>query len=225
MTSIQISPSILAADFSILGEEIKAIEPFSDMIHLDVMDGHFVPNLTFGPPIMAKLRPRTTLPFDVHLMISPVDFFLETFVKAGADILTVHPEAEVNIFQTLQKIKRLGAKAGVALHPGTSVEVLKPLVPVADLVMVMTVNPGFEGQKFLENQLEKIRAVRNLIDESERKILLEVDGGITPQTAPLVIEAGADILVAATAIFKDGPLQYEKNIKALRGNNDEKTFI
>ncbi len=221
MRSIQISPSLLSADFARLGEEIKAIEPFANMIHLDVMDGHFVPNLTFGASVINKLRSWTTLPFDVHLMISPVDSFIEDFVHAGADILTIHPEAGPHVYRTLQIIKEMGCKAGVALNPGTPLEMVKPLLPIVDLILVMTVNPGFGGQAFLESQLTKISEVRALIDATGRKILLEVDGGISPMTAPLVINAGADVLVAGNAIFNNGdPVAYEKNIHALRGKDD-----
>ena len=221
MSKIQISPSLLSADFSRLGEEIKAVEPYADMIHLDVMDGHFVPNITIGPVVIEKLRPWTALPFDVHLMISPVDLFINDFAKAGANILTVHPEATPDILHTLQTIKDAGCKAGVAVNPGTSLDLIKPLIPVVDLILVMTVNPGFGGQSFIESQLSKIFDVRLLIDESGRKILLEVDGGISPSTAPRVIEAGADILVAGNAIFGLGETSlYEETIQALRGTNN-----
>ncbi|MBY0293276.1 MAG: ribulose-phosphate 3-epimerase [Alphaproteobacteria bacterium] len=216
--SLQISPSLLSADFARLGEEIKAVEPFADMIHIDVMDGHFVPNLSIGAPVIKKLRPWTKLPFDVHLMISPIDPFIEDFAEAGADSLTVHPEAGPHIYRTLQAIKALGCKAGVALNPGTSVEVIKPLLPVVDLILVMTVNPGFSGQEFLASQLQKIRDIRSLINESEFPILLQVDGGISPLTAPSVINAGADILVAGQAIFNTS--HYQENIQALRGKID-----
>jgi len=221
MSNIQISPSLLSADFSRLGEEIKAVEPYADMIHLDVMDGHFVPNITIGPVVIEKLRPWTALPFDVHLMITPVDPFINDFAKAGANILTVHPEATPDIHRTLQAIKDAGCKAGVAINPGTSLDLIKPLIPLVDLILVMTVNPGFGGQSFIESQLSKIFDVRLLIDKSGRKILLEVDGGISPSTAPRVIEAGADILVAGNAIFGLGETSlYEENIQALRGTNN-----
>lgn len=221
MRPLQISPSILSADFSRLGEEIKAIEPFADMIHIDVMDGHFVPNLTFGAPVIEKLRPWTSLPFDVHLMIAPVDPFIDGFIKTGADILTIHPEAGPHTYRTLQYIKDRGCKAGIALNPGTLVEVVKPYLSLIDLILVMTVNPGFGGQAFLESQLPKIRDVRTLIDKSGYDILLEVDGGISEATAPLVIQEGADILVAGNAIFNNGGLShYKRNVQILRGNND-----
>jgi ribulose-phosphate 3-epimerase len=220
MRSIQIAPSLLSADFARLGEEINAIEPFANMIHIDVMDGHFVPNLTFGAPVIKSLRSWTTLPFDVHLMISPVDHFLEDFTAAGADILTIHPEAGPHVYRTLQVIKELGCKAGIALNPGTPLGRIEPLLPIVDLILVMTVNPGFGGQTFLESQLPRIEQVRRLIDESGREILLEVDGGISSITAPLVINAGADVLVAGNAIFNNGgPAYYKESIQALRGEN------
>lgn len=217
MSQIQISVSLLSSDFARLGEEIKAVEPYVDMIHIDVMDGHFVPNLTIGAPVIEKLRSWTTLPFDVHLMIAPADPFLKDFAKAGATILTVHPEAGPHVYRTLQEIKHLGCKAGVALNPGTPVEILHPLMDILDLILIMTVNPGFGGQSFLQTGLPKIREVRSLIEKSGRDILLEVDGGITPQTAPKVIEAGANVLVAGTAIFKGN--DYAKNIQDLRGKH------
>lgn len=219
MQHVQISASLLSADFARLGEEIKAVEPYVEMIHLDVMDGHFVPNLTFGAPVIAKLRPCTLLPFDVHLMMSPVDPFLEVFAKAGASYLTVHPESGPHIYRTLQEIKVLGCKAGVALNPGTPFEMIEPLLPLVDLILVMSVNPGFGGQAFLECQLTKIKAIRKRIDEIERPILLEVDGGINSLTAPSIIKAGADILVAGSAIFKGTPEHYEENIQQLRGSH------
>lgn len=213
---IQISPSILAADFSRLGEEVKAVsQAGAHMIHLDVMDGHFVPNITIGPGVVKNLRPHTNLPFDVHLMISPVDEFIVPFAQAGANILTVHPEATPHIHRTLQLIKDQGCQAGVALNPGTPVEMLAPLMDLVDLVLVMTVNPGFGGQTFLQDQLPKIKAVSQMIKESGRSIFLEVDGGITPETAPLVIGAGANVLVAGSSIFKTS--DYKGNIAALLG--------
>jgi ribulose-phosphate 3-epimerase len=214
---VQISSSLLSADFARLGEEIKAVEPFVDMIHLDVMDGHFVPNISFGPAVIADLRSWTALPFDVHLMISPVDFLIKPIVKAGANIITAHPESGPHIYRTLQEIKDHGCLAGAALNPGTSVEILKPFLPLVDLILVMTVNPGFGGQAFLESQLKKIKDIRALIDETDRKILLQVDGGISPKTASLVMEAGADVLVAGSAIFHGGADQYGKNVAALKG--------
>lgn len=216
MRPIQLSASFLSADFGRLGEEIKAIEPFVDMIHLDVMDGHFVPNISFGAGVISHLRSWTTLPFDVHLMISPVDYLLKSIATAGANIITIHPEAGPHVYRTLQEIKHHGCKAGVALNPGTPVEVLVPLLNVVDLVLVMTVNPGFGGQAFLDSQLTKIEHVRTLIDQQGRDILLQVDGGISPKTAPLVIEAGADVLVAGSALFHGGATHYEKNAAALR---------
>ncbi len=185
------------------------------MIHVDVMDGHFVPNITMGPGVVKNLRPHTNLPFDVHLMISPVDEFIVPFAQAGANILTVHPEATSHIHRTLQLIKDQGCQAGVALNPGTPVEMLAPLMDLVDLVLVMTVNPGFGGQAFLHDQLPKIKAVSKMIEESGRQILLEVDGGITPETASLVIEAGANVLVAGSSVFKTS--DYRGNIAALLG--------
>ncbi|MBS0272085.1 MAG: ribulose-phosphate 3-epimerase [Proteobacteria bacterium] len=218
MRPIQISPSLLSADFARLGEEIKAVEPFANMIHIDVMDGHFVPNITLGAPVIEKLRSWTALPFDVHLMIAPVDPFIKDFASAGADILTVHPEGNPHIYRTLQTIREIGCMAGIALNPGTPLELIKSLLPLVDLVLIMTVNPGFGGQAFLDTQLKKIRDARVLIDASDHEILLEVDGGISSTTAPLVIEAGADVLVAGNAIFNTSNARnYGHNIKALRG--------
>ncbi len=217
MTNIQIAPSILSADFSKLGEEIKAIEPYADMVHIDIMDGHFVPNITFGPSVIKAIRPLTNLPFDVHLMIAPADPFIEEFAKAGANILTIHPEAGPHPYRTLQLIRNLGCKAGIALNPGTSIDCIKPLLPVVDLILVMTVSPGFGGQAFLDNQINKIQEVRQLIDQTDHEILLEVDGGISPKTAPLVIKAGANILVAGNSVFNNGGAsQYAENIQVLR---------
>ncbi|NIJ06464.1 ribulose-phosphate 3-epimerase [Sphingomonas vulcanisoli] len=215
---VRIAPSILSADFSRLGAEIEAIDRAgADWIHVDVMDGHFVPNITIGPPVIKGLRPHTAKPFDVHLMISPIDPFLEAFAEAGANTLTVHPEAGPHIHRTVQHIKSLGKRAGVALNPGTPAKMLDYLIDDVDLVLVMSVNPGFGGQKFIESALRKIEAVRKMIDKSGRAIDLEVDGGVDHETAPRCIAAGADALVAGTATFKGGPSQYAANIAALRG--------
>ena len=222
-TEIRIAPSMLAADFARLGEEMAAItKAGADYIHLDIMDGHFVPNITIGPPVVKMLRKHSTLPFDVHLMVSPVDPYIPAFAEAGADILTVHPEAGPHVHRSIQLIKSLGKKAGAALNPATPVEVLDPILAELDLVLVMSVNPGFGGQSFIESQLDKIRALRKRIDaivarEPGRRIDLEVDGGITQETAKRVIEAGADVLVAGTATFVGGAKQYAANIRGLRG--------
>jgi ribulose-phosphate 3-epimerase len=222
-TEVRIAPSMLAADFARLGEELAAItKAGADYIHLDIMDGHFVPNITIGPPVVKMLRKHSTLPFDVHLMVSPVDPYIPAFAEAGADILTVHPEAGPHVHRSIQLIKSLGKKAGAALNPATPVEVLDPILPELDLVLVMSVNPGFGGQSFIESQLEKIRALRKRIDaivarEPGRRIDLEVDGGITQETAKRVIEAGADVLVAGTATFVGGSKNYAANIRGLRG--------
>jgi len=215
---VRIAPSILSADFAALGQEVRAIEAAgADWVHIDVMDGHFVPNLTIGPAVVKALRPHSTLPFDVHLMISPVDGFLDAFAAAGADIITVHPEAGPHIHRSVQHIKSLGKQAGVSLNPATPAKMLDYLIDEIDLVLVMSVNPGFGGQSFIASQLRKIEAVRKMIDRSGRDIRLEVDGGIDAATAPQAIAAGADVLVAGTATFKGGPDAYAGNIRRLRG--------
>jgi len=213
-----ISPSILSADFARLGEEVRAIdEAGADWIHIDVMDGHFVPNLTIGPGVVKALRSHTKKPFDVHLMISPVDHFLDAFAEAGADIITVHPEAGPHLHRTIQRVKGLGRKAGVSLNPGTPAKMLDYVLEDLDLVLVMSVNPGFGGQKFITGQLKKIEAIANRVAKEKLDIVLEVDGGIDPETAKLAIDAGATALVAGTAAFRGGPSSYADNIRALRG--------
>ncbi|HEY3889368.1 MAG TPA: ribulose-phosphate 3-epimerase [Caulobacteraceae bacterium] len=213
-----IAPSILSADFARLGEEARAVEAAgADWLHVDVMDGHFVPNITIGPMVVKALRPHVSIPIDVHLMIAPADPYLEAFAEAGADRISLHPEAGPHLDRSVKHIHALGAKAGVVLNPATSPDAIEWILDEIDLVLIMTVNPGFGGQSFIASQLRKIERVREMIDSSGRDIVLEVDGGVTAETAPLCLAAGATALVAGTAVFKDGPAGYAANIRALKG--------
>jgi ribulose-phosphate 3-epimerase len=222
MSRIQIAPSILSADWSQLGQEVKALEKAgADWVHVDVMDGHFVPCITVGPQVVKALRPLTTLPIDVHLMVTPVETHIESFAKAGANVLTVHPEAGPHLHRTLQTIRSFGIKAGVALNPSTPLESILSILPAVDLILIMSVNPGYAGQAFIPYTLEKVRTLRKVIREENLPILLEIDGGINFETAPLAIEAGVDVIVAGTSIF--GPSHegressYASAILGLRG--------
>ena len=217
MSLIKISPSILSADFSKLGTEIRDLEKANaDLIHIDVMDGHFVPNITIGPEVISKLRKHTSLPFDVHLMISPVHNFIKEFAEAGADIITIHPEATNNLVESIKKIKSYNKKAGISLNPKTSVEKVLPVLNLIDLVLIMSVNPGFGGQKFMKETLEKVKILRKEIDSKKLKVQIEIDGGINFENSKMAIDAGVDILVSGTTIFKENGGNLKKNIQLLK---------
>ena len=217
MSFIKISPSILSADFSKLGSEIQDLEKAkADLIHIDVMDGHFVPNITIGPEIIKGLRKYTSLPFDVHLMISPVHDFIKNFVDAGADIITIHPEATTDLINSIKKIKSYNKKVGISLNPETSVDKVLPVLNIIDLVLVMSVNPGFGGQKFIENTLDKVKLLRKEIDEKKFKVQIEIDGGINFENSKMAKKAGVNILVSGTTIFKENKGNLKKNIQLLR---------
>jgi ribulose-phosphate 3-epimerase len=217
---VKVAPSILSADFARLGEEVAAMTAAgADYIHCDVMDGHFVPNLTFGPPVLKAIRGATKIPFDVHLMIAPVDPFIDAFAEAGADILTFHPEAGPHAHRTAQRVRAAKMKVGVSLNPATPVAALEYLLDEIDLVLIMSVNPGFGGQTFIAGQLRKIEAVAELVARRGLEVEIEVDGGVTPENASACIEAGARVLVAGSAAFRGGPKSYAANIVALRGGS------
>tara|TARA_B100001123_G_C15141545_1_gene959693 strand:- start:476 stop:1135 length:660 start_codon:yes stop_codon:yes gene_type:complete len=217
MANIKISPSILSADFSKLGSEIQDLEKANaDLIHIDVMDGHFVPNITIGPEVISKLRKYTSLPFDVHLMISPVDNYIKNFADAGADIITIHPEATKDLLNSIKKIRSFKKKVGVSLNPGTSIDKVIPVLHLIDLVLIMSVNPGFGGQKFMKETVEKVKELRKKIDDKKLKVQIEIDGGINFETSKIAIKAGVDILVSGTTVFKENGGDLKKNIQLLK---------